>query len=534
MKEQLRSLSRSVVRFFERYGILLLFVVGIVVRFVALSSFPGGMNQDEVSAGYDSFALLSGGTDRHGIPWPVVLPAWGPGMNSLASYIQMPFIAIFGLTTFAIRLPFAITGCITLFLFHRFLQCIADKKTAVLGLLLLVISPWHIALSRWGLEANLLPLFFLIGAYGTAVALIEGRKSGLYGAAAGFGLSLYTYGTAYVALPVFLVTFLLFMMLRPRSNATTIPRHVWYESATILLALAAPIIFFIQINSSHLGNLSLGPITVPELPTNAQFLRASLLASAHPIRDGWNNLYGLLHMLVHQNDGTFYNVLPGYGILYAASAPLAALGFVSAIIAMIRRKRHVGMSILFSWFIAGLAVGTLVAVNINRANIIMLPFVAFTTLGLRVLARWRPVLAVACAYFAVSFVMFLYAYFVTYVPHLHWRFQSGLTEALTAASMTEGKICVTDQAVMPYIYALFAAKIPPERYYATVQFIDPKRSFQEVRSFDRYTFGLPHCPDDISTYVLTTREGAQARFADDTTFSKQTFESYVTITKHGF
>ena len=83
---------------------------------------------------------------------PVFLVAWGSGQNALLSYLMMPFIAIFGLTTFSIRLPMAIIGGISLGIFYCLLKRMTNKKVAIIGLIFLAICPWHIMKSRWGLE----------------------------------------------------------------------------------------------------------------------------------------------------------------------------------------------------------------------------------------------------------------------------------------------------------------------------------------------------------------------------------------------
>ena len=59
----------------------------------------------------------------------------------------------------------ALIGCLSLFAFWRLLLVMTDRKTALAGLALLAICPWHILKSRWALESNLFPdLLFVRGA----------------------------------------------------------------------------------------------------------------------------------------------------------------------------------------------------------------------------------------------------------------------------------------------------------------------------------------------------------------------------------
>ena len=88
--------------------------VGIFVRVWRFGAVPGGLNQDEAFAGYEAWSLLNCGTDSAGYRFPVYLTAWGSGMNALNSYLMIPFIAMFGLEVWVIRLPQLIVACLTL------------------------------------------------------------------------------------------------------------------------------------------------------------------------------------------------------------------------------------------------------------------------------------------------------------------------------------------------------------------------------------------------------------------------------------
>lgn len=481
--------SVNIAKHWESSLFIMIVCIGVMVRFGALANFPMGMNQDEISAGYDSFALLTEGTDRHGLPYPVVLPAWGPGMNSLASYVEMPFIMVFGLTSFAVRLPFAIIGCLTLLFFYLFLEILTDKRTALIGLFLLTVSPWHIAHSRWGLEANLLPPLFLLGAWGVSKSLHKEDPRWFYVAALGFGLSLYTYATAYVALPVFLCLIMVFLLRRHKKML--LHRHA-LGAGLLLVLLATPLILFVAINMLQWQTISIGHIfSIPRLPTNAQFIRASLLASPHPFTSALTNIGILGKQLIKQNDGTLYNVLPGFGILYPMAVPLGLIGIGIAVKKLLGGDNQI--IVLMAWFLAGLVPCMLVTININRANVILLPLIAFAAVGLRSIDRWQIVFVTVTTSFVTFFLLFLQAYFILMAPAIGNRFQYGLLEAIRTAESASGSVCITNRATMPYIYVLFASRLSPKKYSSTVQFVNPHADFQNVRSFDRYTFGLSAC-----------------------------------------
>lgn len=179
----------------NKYKILisLIFVIGIVVRLVCIDVLPKGLNQDEASAGFEAFSILHFGVDRHNKSLPVQFIAWGSGQNVLYSYIMTIFIAILGSNILAIRLPMAIVGCISLFVFYQLLKRNTNKKVALLGLFIFAICPWHIMKSRWGLESNLFPDLILWAVFFILEAMRDKKIGFLYIGSAILAIAGYAY-----------------------------------------------------------------------------------------------------------------------------------------------------------------------------------------------------------------------------------------------------------------------------------------------------------------------------------------------------
>ena len=87
---------------------LALILVGAAARLAWLGDVPAGLHQDEAAMGYDAWALLEHGMDRHGYRWPVHFVTWGSGQSALYAYLAMPFIKFLGLNVLAVRLPQAL------------------------------------------------------------------------------------------------------------------------------------------------------------------------------------------------------------------------------------------------------------------------------------------------------------------------------------------------------------------------------------------------------------------------------------------
>ena len=142
---------------------ILILILGIGARLWMFGDVPGGINQDEAFAAREAWSLLHYGKDSFGYSYPMYLTAWGSGMNALNTYLMMPFIALFGMHTWVFRLPQMLIGILSLFAIEEIVSKVADWKCSLLAMFLLAVSPWHIMLSRWALESNLVVGFLLFG-----------------------------------------------------------------------------------------------------------------------------------------------------------------------------------------------------------------------------------------------------------------------------------------------------------------------------------------------------------------------------------
>src|SRR3990170_7439708 len=93
--------------------LLLIILLGFALRTVYISDFPPSLNWDEVSLGYNAYSVLKTGKDEWGKILPVIFTAYGDYKLPGYIYTLVPFISIFGLNAFAIRLPSVLAGTIT-------------------------------------------------------------------------------------------------------------------------------------------------------------------------------------------------------------------------------------------------------------------------------------------------------------------------------------------------------------------------------------------------------------------------------------
>ncbi len=452
-----------------------LLLAGALLRFVFIGSFPPGLNQDEASIGYDAWSLLHWGMDRNGDAWPVLFVSWGSGQNVLYAYLSLPFLAIFGLSAASLRLCAAFWGSVSLLAFWRLARRSLGRGFGLLALALLALNPWHLLLSRWALESNLLPAFLLLGVL--ALSGVEGRPWLLCPAAALFALSLYAYGTAFLFLPVFLLGACVRVLRRKYVKL----RH-FLPALGLFLLISLPLVLCQLRNALGLPETRLLWMTLPALTETRQ--AATVSFSPGHLRE-------LLKLLWRQTDGLPWNSAGPYGLLFGLPGLAFALLGLGCLLAKLGRGslKDAQCYVLLS-LLAALAAALFIDVNVNRVNFLFLPLVWCQAEGLLFLyRRFAPALLPCLAALAAASVLLGHYYVTDYAARLGPAFHEGLTEAIVyGESLSPEHVWVSGKVNMPYIYVLFATKADTGEFLETVRYRNPHGAFRQVASFGKYSF----------------------------------------------
>ena len=129
--------------------LLSILVVGFLLRVTSLGSAPLGLQADEASFLFNTAAILQTGRDEDNQRGALFLTSLIDPKPALYSYLQLPFVAAFGPTTFASRLPSALLGVVSLYLAYLLVMRVTGRRSWGLGMAaVLALSPWHIMNSR--------------------------------------------------------------------------------------------------------------------------------------------------------------------------------------------------------------------------------------------------------------------------------------------------------------------------------------------------------------------------------------------------
>jgi len=153
---------------------LLVFIFAFVIRIYRLTTYPEGFEQTEAAFGYNAYSLLKTGRDEYSKFLPLILKSVGDYKLSGYSYWQIPFIALFDLNEFSVRLSAVVASIISLLLIYLIIfQLFKKNKIALLTVFFVGISPWHIIMSRMGYD----PIVAFMWYFSSLALFIQWYKS---------------------------------------------------------------------------------------------------------------------------------------------------------------------------------------------------------------------------------------------------------------------------------------------------------------------------------------------------------------------
>lgn len=191
----------------NKFVILSILAVAFLLRFIDIDSNPPSLYGDELTITLDAYSLLKTGKDQLGNWFPLTFEM-GAGRPAGYVYFSIPFVAIFGPTALGVRMLSILSGLGIIILLYFLGKKLFSSKIGLVAAFMVSISPWDISLSRVGFEAHFALFLALLGGF---IFLLAKEKPVLYLISAlVFGLTVHTYPTYKLILPLFLVILLWF------------------------------------------------------------------------------------------------------------------------------------------------------------------------------------------------------------------------------------------------------------------------------------------------------------------------------------
>lgn len=502
------------------FWFFLILIIGALVRILELGGLPAGLNQDEASIAYESYALSHFGVDRNGYALPVFPLTWGAGQSPFYVYFAMPFIALFGNTIFAYRIGNALLSVVALVCVYKAMKIHTNARTGLIAMFLFAISPWNIFLSRWALDANQLPSMMVISLAAFFYAINTKKTQHYIAASILLAITLYTYSASYVVVPLFLLLTIPYIMAHRRLT--------WKQlliCGGTMAVIAAPLLAFLLINMLDLEEVKTAFFSIPKLSA----LRSSTVFRtfdnfAMELKDSWKDYVAIVF---EQTPDNLWNSVKDYGIIYMFSLPVMLMGIFVTIFKT-RFKTFSFEYLLISLFIATTVYTLMVNANVNRIHIMFIPLLLTMAVGINYIYEHLGDFAhIVIAIYAVGFILFSFYLFNEYNNDLGSNFKDSYEQAVISIdkNFPEGKVYTPDIGGN-YCHVLYFAEENPNDFYNTVQYMSQDAEFRVVMSFDRYTFSMPANIDESSGYIVpNTQLGS---FPTDK-FNIETFKYYSAV-----
>ncbi|QQS38645.1 glycosyltransferase family 39 protein [Candidatus Woesebacteria bacterium] len=504
----------------KRYLLFAIFLAGLILRVINLSSLPAGFTPDEASFGYDAYSLLHTGKDQWGHTLPIVFESFGDFKLPLYGYLLIPFVALFGLSEWVVRLPNALIGSSTVIVTYYFVYELFKVKIkhaqliAIIATLLIAVSPWHIMMSRGGFEANLTTFLIPCALYLFLLGLKNSRSnhrkillSGLI-----LGINMFSYHSARLVTPILVA--LLFTLYSKRL--------VRYDRKYII-GFVAIFGFFatLTIYSFMLGagrrvsdvsvysgsqEFAAGPrldaINGGMDPVIAKIIHNRFIVTTNRFFENYKQYYSLKFLVDHGPAEATYGMIPGRGVIY----PFELILLFAFLVGVVKYRHLKEMWLIVFWLVCApipAALSTGVGFAGNR-SVIMLPALQ---IAMAIGAYWiltliridnvsvpqrRLLVITLAALIGFNLIEFSYQYF-------------GKSAYVTAPSMLYGRKDMVKYLnnIKGYQFIIVSRTLSePHIYFAFYNEYDPKMVQGEAKNWGRYRDLNLKFLDQLGSYSL--------------------------------
>lgn len=241
-----RGLSKLLKSVFK-HPLFLVVVLFLVTRLWMLGSVPSAVYWDEASLGYNAYSIAQTGHDEWGANLPLHFKAFGEYKLPVYVYTLVPFIKLFGLNAWSVRLPAVLASLASVLLIYLITYKLSRNKLASsISAFFLCVSPWFFVFSRTGYEAILALSLFLASIY---FYFLSSKKPYYFILSTlTLGITMYTYNSYRVVAPL---TFLFFIVnfsfdaIKGSSERRSRFMSIVF-SVFIFAGLTLPIVYFLK------------------------------------------------------------------------------------------------------------------------------------------------------------------------------------------------------------------------------------------------------------------------------------------------
>ena len=493
-------------KLYKKYSVILLLILLLAgfLRLYKLDQNPPALYWDEVSLGYNAFAVMTTGHDEHGELFPLArFIAFGDYKPPGYIYSIIPGFLLLGVNDFTVRLPSALSGILMVFLTYLLVNQLTKRKlVALTAALVLAISPWSLQLSRAAFEAHLAALLNLAAIL--CFINIDKRKWLLLLSVVLFALSFYTFNANRILAPLFVILLSIIYW----KQLWTMKR--WVAASVIIgLAMLIPSITYLQSRESRLRFQEVSIFTSLDVikKSNERIERAGNTFWAKVIHN--RRVYFAREFLIHYFDhfkGDYLFVsgdrnprlsIQDVGELFIYEAPFLVFGLLY----FLYRRDRVSVLLLGWLLLAPIPAATARETPhmLRTASMLPVPQI-LVACGIGVFVDWvrrqqKKIkiagLGLLMGAAIVSFVYYQHNYWVHYPSSYSGEWQYGYKQMVANVNKLENNfptVWVTSSLGRPYIYFLWYNKVNPLEYLGMRRAERDWYGLWNVYGFGRYEF----------------------------------------------
>lgn len=488
--------------FLRHYLVIIILLVAAILRLWNLGNIPPHLTPDEASLGYNVYSILKTGRDEFGKFLPIIFKSFGDFKPGLYIYLTVPSVAIFGLTEFAVRLPSAIAGVLSVWLIYLIAGKLFNEendgkwRVSHVAAFVAATNPWLIYFSRGAWEANVSLTLALGGIYFFLKSL---KNSWLIViSVATFALTLLTYQGAKLSSGIILLLLIVFWF----RQLVKFDKKILALSILTGFLISLPI--FLSVLQGHAGRLEV--FSVFSYPRPKEYLENFLIQGNEKVGD-------LTYYLFHSETlnylrgimGRWFNHFSGRFLFFEGdwsnprhSAPYQGVLLITDLLTLlcglaVYLREKMSKEKLFILFWLGLAPLPAILsrdqVHAVRALNMSIPLIIVISLGLNSLINWIkrrkfsvPYYLILTTYYFLGLIYFLDGYFVHVPKHNSNLWEYGykqIVEEVAPIQKNYKIIKVQRSFAQPYIYFLFYEKYDPAKYQASNNWV-PSESVNDV------------------------------------------------------
>ncbi len=360
--------------------IIFILIIASIFRLGSLGTIPSGLHSDEADQGYIAYSLLKTGHSPYGDNNIFAIrEAWGGSRMPLYIYSVIPSIILFDLTIFAVRLPSAIFGILSVMLLYLILERLRLSQQAVFwSSLLFAVNPWSIHISRQALLESIALFFVLAGYYFFLIASKRWKFLAL--SAVCFVAAIFSYDAPKIFLPPFIFV-LLFIYKHDFTSLKDRLKMVFFIGLFAMGYLIMIFTSYVNLQSQDFGQVSI--FNASKISAQVIYERNNTLAPEWLSRLTHNKVTVGIEKFVASYFKSFsinYLFVNGYGNLQLSTSrvgqyhffmfPLFFIGLAYILLGKVNKG-----FVFIWWMFLGALPGGLTEGNYPYRSVLMLPAV---------------------------------------------------------------------------------------------------------------------------------------------------------------